>query len=41
MALKTLQLNSHVRPIESPLLNKHFFRKHGASAYYGQECRSK
>ena len=41
MALKTLQLNSHVRPIESQLLNKHFFRKHGASAYYGQQCRSK
>jgi L-ribulose-5-phosphate 4-epimerase len=41
MALKTLQLHSHVRPIESHLLDKHFFRKHGASAYYGQQRRSK
>jgi L-ribulose-5-phosphate 4-epimerase len=41
MALKTLQLNPHVRPIESHLLDKHFFRKHGASAYYGQQCGSK
>jgi L-ribulose-5-phosphate 4-epimerase len=41
MALKTLQLNPHARPIESHLLDKHFFRKHGASAYYGQQSGSK
>ena len=36
MALKTLQLNQGVAPIPQPLLDKHFLRKHGASAYYGQ-----
>jgi L-ribulose-5-phosphate 4-epimerase len=36
MALKTLQLNSAARPLEAYLLEKHFLRKHGASAYYGQ-----
>ena len=37
MALKTLQLNSNAQPIERHLLDKHFFRKHGANAYYGQK----
>jgi L-ribulose-5-phosphate 4-epimerase len=36
MALKTMQLDRHVAPIEGHLLNKHFFRKHGPNAYYGQ-----
>src|ERR1700722_14298042 len=36
MALKTLQLDPHVQPIESYLLDKHYLRKHGAGAYYGQ-----
>jgi L-ribulose-5-phosphate 4-epimerase len=36
MALKTLQLDPHVQPIETHLLNKHHLRKHGADAYYGQ-----
>ncbi len=36
MALKTLQLNPQALPIEPHLSNKHFFRKHGAGAYYGQ-----
>lgn len=36
MALKTLQLDPHVQPIESYLLDKHYLRKHGADAYYGQ-----
>jgi L-ribulose-5-phosphate 4-epimerase len=36
MALKTLQLNPEVGVISQPLLDKHFLRKHGASAYYGQ-----
>jgi len=37
MALKALQLNPHAQPIERHLLDKHFFRKHGATAYYGQK----
>jgi L-ribulose-5-phosphate 4-epimerase len=36
MALKTIQLDPHVQPIEAHLLNKHYLRKHGAGAYYGQ-----
>ncbi len=36
MALKTLQLDSHVQAIEKHLLDKHYLRKHGAGAYYGQ-----
>jgi L-ribulose-5-phosphate 4-epimerase len=36
MALKAIQLNPHIQPIASPLLDKHFLRKHGAGAYYGQ-----
>jgi L-ribulose-5-phosphate 4-epimerase len=36
MALMSLQLESKLRPIESELLNKHFKRKHGPGAYYGQ-----
>lgn len=36
MAWKALQLNPDARPIPHHLLDKHFFRKHGDSAYYGQ-----
>jgi L-ribulose-5-phosphate 4-epimerase len=36
MALKTLQLDPAITPIPQALLDKHFLRKHGASAYYGQ-----
>jgi L-ribulose-5-phosphate 4-epimerase len=36
MALKTIQLNSDARPIDRYLLEKHFLRKHGMTAYYGQ-----
>jgi L-ribulose-5-phosphate 4-epimerase len=36
MASKTLQLNPAATPISSALLRKHFFRKHGKDAYYGQ-----
>ena len=36
MAMKTIQLNSIVGPIPQGLLDKHFLRKHGAGAYYGQ-----
>src|SRR5580692_6974039 len=36
MALKTLQVDPHVQPIEAHLLDKHYLRKHGPGAYYGQ-----
>jgi L-ribulose-5-phosphate 4-epimerase len=36
MALMSLQLAPHLAPLEPDLLNKHFKRKHGADAYYGQ-----
>lgn len=36
MALNTLQLDRDARPIDPVLLDKHFLRKHGAKAYYGQ-----
>jgi L-ribulose-5-phosphate 4-epimerase len=36
MALMSLQLEPNLEPIEEALLNKHFRRKHGAGAYYGQ-----
>lgn len=36
MALITEQLNEDAKPADSYLLDKHYFRKHGANAYYGQ-----
>ena len=36
MAMKAMQLNPAVQPVPQYLLDKHFKRKHGASAYYGQ-----
>ena len=36
MALMSLQLEPGLKPIEQELLDKHFLRKHGAGAYYGQ-----
>lgn len=37
MALHTFQLNSDIQPIEQFLLDKHYLRKHGINAYYGQK----
>lgn len=37
MALNTLVLNPQVQPIDQYLLDKHYLRKHGANAYYGQK----
>jgi L-ribulose-5-phosphate 4-epimerase len=37
MAYYTYQLNPKIEPISQALLNKHFLRKHGPQAYYGQE----
>jgi L-ribulose-5-phosphate 4-epimerase len=36
MALHALQLNPQIQPLQRSLLDKHFLRKHGAGAYYGQ-----
>jgi len=36
MALMSLQLEPRLPEIETELLNKHFKRKHGPGAYYGQ-----
>ena len=36
MALLTEQLNSETPRIKQLLLDKHYFRKHGKNAYYGQ-----
>ncbi len=38
MALMSLQLAPNLAPIEPELLAKHFKRKHGATAYYGQHA---
>ena len=37
MAFLTEQLNLSVQPLDRHLLDKHYFRKHGKNAYYGQE----
>lgn len=37
MALQTLAANPKARPLSKVLQEKHFFRKHGPSAYYGQK----
>jgi L-ribulose-5-phosphate 4-epimerase len=37
LALKTLQINPSAQPISRHLLDKHFLRKHGKEAYYGQK----
>jgi len=36
MAFQTIQLNPRMHAIDQHLLDKHFQRKHGESAYYGQ-----
>lgn len=36
LASETLRLNPRTRPMASALLDKHFLRKHGPGAYYGQ-----
>ena len=37
MALHTLSLNPNISPVKQSLVNKHFNRKHGKDAYYGQK----
>jgi L-ribulose-5-phosphate 4-epimerase len=36
LAGETMRIASSPKPMQRPLLNKHFFRKHGPDAYYGQ-----
>ncbi|EQB97027.1 L-ribulose-5-phosphate 4-epimerase [Geobacillus sp. A8] len=36
MAARTFMLNPNVQPISQSLLDRHYLRKHGANAYYGQ-----
>lgn len=36
MALNSLALNPSLEAVPAHLLDKHYFRKHGAGAYYGQ-----
>ena len=36
IALQTVQLNPEIGEIPQALLNKHYLRKHGPDAYYGQ-----
>lgn len=37
MALLTERLDSGVKTVDKYLLDKHYFRKHGKNAYYGQD----
>jgi L-ribulose-5-phosphate 4-epimerase len=37
LALQTLTVNPKARPISRALHDKHFYRKHGSGAYYGQK----
>jgi L-ribulose-5-phosphate 4-epimerase len=37
MAYLTLQINSEAPPLKSALIKKHYKRKHGKDAYYGQK----
>ena len=36
MAYNTMTLNPRTKRVQQYLLDKHYFRKHGANAYYGQ-----
>ena len=37
MALQTVAANARAKPIDQHLHEKHFLRKHGSAAYYGQK----
>jgi L-ribulose-5-phosphate 4-epimerase len=41
MAFATLAINPGAQPLSDTLREKHFLRKHGASAYYGQKMMKK
>lgn len=37
LAADTERLNPNIKPMQQTLLDKHFYRKHGENAYYGQK----
>jgi L-ribulose-5-phosphate 4-epimerase len=37
LASETLRIEPAIQPMQRVLLDKHFFRKHGSGAYYGQK----
>ncbi len=37
MAWHNIMMNSGIQPMQQELLDKHYLRKHGANAYYGQK----
>ena len=37
LASETLKINPQLKPMQSVLLDKHYLRKHGVGAYYGQK----
>ncbi len=39
MAALTLQVNPRAKPLPEHIVNKHYLRKHGPGAYYGQSGR--
>jgi L-ribulose-5-phosphate 4-epimerase len=39
LASETLRINPRIKPMQSVLLRKHFTRKHGPKAYYGQKAQ--
>jgi len=39
LASETIRINPHAQPMQSMLLSKHFLRKHGPKATYGQTRR--
>jgi L-ribulose-5-phosphate 4-epimerase len=39
MATESFVVNSKLKPMQQVLLDKHFFRKHGPGAYYGQRSK--
>ena len=41
LASETLRISPSAKPMQPVLLDKHFFRKHGSGAYYGQEPAAK
>ena len=41
MAYRTESIYPDVKPAPQELQDKHYFRKHGENAYYGQEINEK
>jgi L-ribulose-5-phosphate 4-epimerase len=37
LATETLRIAPNAKPMQRALLDKHFLRKHGPGAYYGQQ----